>query len=190
MRGLTDVQPQLSLFISGVLFAFPDDIPDVLQNTNYALIAKAGAYDPEKPFLPWAISFAKNQILAYRKQKGRERLVFDNDLLNLYERAAFAPVPGDGSAPQFDHLSECLERLPAAERDLVERHYFRGEALARIARTDGRQASAVRVSVFRIRKALGDCIDHFCRLEKASSAVSAPALSPADALMADVVGLE
>ena len=188
MRGLTDVQPQLSLFISGVLFAFPDDVADVLQDTNYALIAKAGTYDPGKPFLPWAISFAKNQIRAYRTRKGRERLVFDNDLLDLYERAAFASAPAGGASARSDHLAECLERLSADERNLIERHYFRGEAFTRIAQTERRQESAVRVAVFRIRKSLGDCIDRFCRLGGVQPA-SAPsaALSSLDALMSDVI---
>jgi DNA-directed RNA polymerase specialized sigma24 family protein len=50
---------------------------DVLQETNAALLEKAKEYDPGKPFIAWAIGFARMQVLAWRKKQTRDRLVLD-----------------------------------------------------------------------------------------------------------------
>ncbi len=52
----------------------------VLQETNVALLEKAGEFDAARLFVPWAVSFARFQVLAWRKRQARDRLVLDDEL--------------------------------------------------------------------------------------------------------------
>src|SRR5687767_1685246 len=60
---------------------------DVLQETNVVLWEKAGEYDHDRPFLPWAYRVAHFQVLAYRKRLSRDKLVFDDELLGVVSDA-------------------------------------------------------------------------------------------------------
>ena len=55
-------------------------------------------------------------------------------------------------------LRECLETLAPESRDVVREHYVDGQSLESIARRQGRKAGTVRMTLLRIRSALGECI--------------------------------
>jgi len=129
---------------------------DVLQETNAALLEKAGEYDESRPFVPWAIGFAQTQVLAWRKRQSRDRLVLDDDLFAaVAERLSIeAPPPNR----RLDALERCLGHLPPASRELVEARYSLGETVQAIAARLGRSVNVVSVSLFRVRQALLDCV--------------------------------
>ncbi len=56
---------------------------DVVQETNLALWRKFDEFNPDRPFLPWAFAFARNQVLANMRNKGRERVLVDAELVEL-----------------------------------------------------------------------------------------------------------
>ena len=56
------------------------DAEDILQETAVALWQKAADYNPDLPFLPWAMQFARNKIYQHRR-KNHNRLVLDNDII-------------------------------------------------------------------------------------------------------------
>src|SRR5581483_4583915 len=67
---------------------------DVLQETNAALLEKADEYDPARPFVAWAVGFARMQVMAWRKRLTRDRLVFDDELFAvLADRLVTDPLP-------------------------------------------------------------------------------------------------
>ena len=87
MQRLVDVQTELYCFVSTVMGSNKSDVSDVVQETNRALIEHADGYDVARPFLPWALGFAKNQVLCHYKKCKRDRLVFDEELMARFERA-------------------------------------------------------------------------------------------------------
>jgi RNA polymerase sigma-70 factor (ECF subfamily) len=91
----------------------------VLQETNLALWDKAGDYDVDRPFLPWAYRVAYLQILAHRKRRTRGRLLFDERLLS--ELAEEAEDRDDDLDRRLEALGDCLARLPGHRRDLIDR---------------------------------------------------------------------
>jgi RNA polymerase sigma-70 factor, ECF subfamily len=129
---------------------------DVLQETNAALLEKAAEFDPKRQFVPWAVAFARTQILSWRKRQARDRLVLDDDLFAaLADRLAVeSPAPN----LRLDALEGCLGKLPQPSRELVEARYARGESVQSIAERLGRTVNVVSVSLFRVRQALLDCI--------------------------------
>lgn len=130
---------------------------DVLQETNLKLCRKAGAYDAEQPFLRWAYSFARNEVLSWRTRQARSKLVFDDDLV-LRIADLFDAV--DGHAEQrLAALEQCVEKLPERQRELVASRYGRGEAVQDIAERTGMAENATAALFYRLRKALAACVE-------------------------------
>jgi RNA polymerase sigma-70 factor (ECF subfamily) len=120
------------------------------------LLEKANDYDPTRPFAPWALAFARFQVMAWRKRQSRDRLVLDDALVDaLADR-----ITADSAAPgrRLDALEKCLNKLPAESRQLVDARYSRGDPVQEIAAKLGRSVNVVSVTLFRIRKALLDCM--------------------------------
>jgi RNA polymerase sigma-70 factor (ECF subfamily) len=148
---------QSALYASiAALLGGVDGANDVLQETNVVLLEKAAEYEPLRPFLPWAMTFARFQVLAWRKRQSRDRLVIDDELLTcLADRLAAESARSDR---RLDALERCLNQLPPDSRRLVDARYVNGEAVQDIASRLQRSVNVVSVSLFRIRKALLDCV--------------------------------
>jgi RNA polymerase sigma-70 factor, ECF subfamily len=141
----------ISTLLGGVVGA-----QDVLQETNVALLEKAGEYDPARPFVAWALTFAKFQVLAWRKRQTRDRLVLDD---TLFAAVADKLVMVDvAPSRQLDAIEGCLNKLVPEWRRLVDARYVDGEAVQDIAQRLGCTVNVVSVTLFRIRKALLDCV--------------------------------
>jgi RNA polymerase sigma-70 factor (ECF subfamily) len=130
---------------------------DVVQETNAALLEKAAEYDPARPFVPWAVGFARTQVMAWRKRLTRDRLVFDDELFAvLADRLVTDPLPAPSR--RLEALERCLGKLPSVSRELVDARYARGESVQDIAARLGRSENVVSVSLFRVRQTLLTCI--------------------------------
>ena len=152
---LTSHQSTLYAAISALLGGV-QGAQDVLQETNIVLLEKAGEYDPSRPFAPWALAFARFQVMAWRKRQSRDRLVLDDDLIAaLADRLAANSVsPGQ----RLDALEKCLSKLPTEARKIVDARYVQGDPVQEIAARLGRSVNVVSVTLFRIRKTLLDCV--------------------------------
>lgn len=187
MKRLTDVQQDLLHFVAGALVVYPDDVKDVVQNINYSLISHAKEYRVDLPFLPWAISFAKTQIRIYVQKRQREKLVFDDELLDSYEKSAFSTdSTPDAAAEQRKHLATCLGKLSSAQHRLISLHYLQRRTLRQIAKEEQKPESTIHMTVFRARKALADCIQRLCRLD-AQGGGTEPPYTAFDELLIQVI---
>lgn len=154
-QHLTGCQSALYAFIV-TLLGGAEGARDVLQETNLILWKKAAEYDPSQPFQRWAYTFARFQTMAWLKKQSRSRLVLDEELVQRV--AAECEARDIGETRQLEALDQCLGKLPAAQRELVKSRYFQREPVNDIAARTGRPEGAVAVTLFRIRKALFDCI--------------------------------
>lgn len=131
---------------------------DVLQETNLVLWRKIEEYDRRRPFLPWAFSVARYQVLANLRDRKRDRVLLDSELVESMSREA------EMVASQIDSIREalnrCLQQLNSSNRRLIERRYFESESLNDIAESTSRTAGAVKVALLRVRKQLAKCIQH------------------------------
>lgn len=130
---------------------------DVLQETNLALWEKAHEYDFDRPFLPWAYRFAYLQVLAHRKRRSREKMVFDDELLGrvaeAFERRCCEPDR------RLELLDGCVGKLAPHHKELVDRKYRRGESVNAIAGELNTEPNTIAAKLYRIRKLLMDCIE-------------------------------
>jgi RNA polymerase sigma-70 factor (ECF subfamily) len=155
-RELTQSQSDLFVYISA-LTGSAEAARDILQETNLVLCRESGRYDTSRPFLPWARTVAYYQVLSWRKRNYRERLVFDDALLEDIAES----LNGETAVPhaQLDALAGCLKKLPERMRSLFEARYAKGLRVDELAAACGRAPNAVAASLYRIRQLLRACIE-------------------------------
>ncbi len=153
---MTAEQSRLFGFIY-TLIPNAEEAKDVLQDVNLILWRKADAYQEGTNFGAWSRTIARYQALAYCKKRHRDRLVFDDELI---ERIAEAT---ERRRPAFDErtnaLEKCLETLTDQDRELIRDRYGDDQTLAVIAQRLGRSASRVSNIMFNIRSRLFECIE-------------------------------
>ena len=105
---------------------------------QWCLWQKFDEFDATRDFRKWAFGVARYQALAYLRDRVRDRHVFDDALVHrLAEDAAAADQRHEA---QREALDQCLQKLPAAQRELVLAAYTKGtrmDELAARARADG-----------------------------------------------------
>jgi RNA polymerase sigma-70 factor, ECF subfamily len=153
---LTSHQRDLYVYIDTLLMG-DGATPDVLQDTNVALWSRIQDFDFQRPFLPWAYGFAYQRVLAFRKSCSRSRLVFNDEVLELIS----AGYVGDGESAdsRLAALRFCIEKLGSDQTDLLHDRYVEKMSVKSLASRLSRSANQVSVQLFRIRDALGRCIE-------------------------------
>src|SRR5262245_66285386 len=105
-----------------------DDAEEVLQRTATVLWEKFGEYDREREFLPWALRVAYFEVLNFRKQIARDRLVFREDVMEMLAEARQSQVAQ--LEAQRRALALCLGELSEQDQALLRRRYADSEPVA------------------------------------------------------------
>jgi RNA polymerase sigma-70 factor, ECF subfamily len=153
---LTSHQRDLFAYID-MLMAGDTAVPDVLQDTNLALWSRLADFDFDRPFLPWAFGFAYQRVLAWRKTRSRSRLVFSDEILELISEVYLQDTTT--ADVRLAALRTCLEKLDADDARLVQERYVDRAAVKSLASRFGQTANQISVRLFRIRHALGRCVE-------------------------------
>jgi RNA polymerase sigma-70 factor (ECF subfamily) len=148
-------EQQLNAFVLALVPHWPD-ADEIVQQTRIRLWEQFHDYDADKDFGAWARAIAYYQVLTFRKQSGRRAAVLSSAAI---EKLAAEVEQVADLSPRHAALAECVERLPAAQRELLARSYSGEESIQSLAQRMGRSFSAVRQSLFRLRKALYRCIE-------------------------------
>lgn len=153
---LTQSQRRLFGFIYSLV---PDytQANDILQETNLALCKSADKYDPAKNFTAWAYKVARFQLMAHMKKYKRNRLVFDEELLDLV--AEDAEEDAERLEDMRKVLNICLSKLPEKQRSLIASRYEGNASIKSVAEAFQRSEGAITQSLFRIRSALMKCVE-------------------------------
>jgi RNA polymerase sigma-70 factor (ECF subfamily) len=145
---------QSSLF-HYILSLVPDraSAEDILQETNLVVWRKASEFDPFLPFMPWACRIALFQVKAHRRDQARDRHIFDDDVLDQLA----------GEAPTSTEARPIEIGLPEKQRELILARYQPGASVDTLAESSGLTANALSQSLFRIRRALAECLERQLR---------------------------
>jgi RNA polymerase sigma-70 factor (ECF subfamily) len=155
IAALTRHQPALAAFCHAQLVN-PQDAQEALQTTCVKLWDKAAEWDPRTEFLPWAFAVARFTILSHIRDRMRDRLIFDEDVV-----AAMAEDTETVAAELEERrqaLGNCLEKLPAEQREILQAHYLTGRTVREIAEATQRSESGIKMILLRLREQLSDCI--------------------------------
>ena len=92
------------------------DAAEVLQDVSVLLWKKWDQYDPERPFVPWAIRFAYLEVLKWRQKLARERKGVSNASRGM--KGSMGLPPQETSMIPIGH---CNSVLPGFEWQRRER---------------------------------------------------------------------
>jgi RNA polymerase sigma-70 factor (ECF subfamily) len=132
------------------------DAEDVLQETAATLWSKFDGFAPGTNFVAWAYQVARFKIQYYYDRETRERRLFSRAFVDLI--ADRTEEMADELSELQPKLAECMQRLPAADREVVERCYGSEDTLPKVAAQLGRPVNTVKSILKRARRALYDCI--------------------------------
>jgi RNA polymerase sigma-70 factor (ECF subfamily) len=153
--ALTRHQPALEAFCHAQL-ANRQDAQEALQLTCVKLWEKATEWDATTEFLPWAFAVARFTVLSLVRDRMRDRLVFDEDVVLAMAEET------ETVAAEFEErreaLATCLQKLKGEQRGILLAHYLTGRTVREIASATRRSESAVKMTLLRLRAQLSECI--------------------------------
>lgn len=152
---LTRHQPAIGAFCHAQLGS-RQEAQEVLQTTCVTLWQKASEWDASRPFLPWAFGIARFTVMAHLRDRGRERLIFDEDVVS--SMAAESEAYAAGHEDRREALRECFERLTNENRELLRLHYVAGHSIKELTRHFERSESALKMNLLRLRQQLSLCV--------------------------------
>ena len=133
------------------------DAEDVLQATNIKLWEKEEEWDRARPFLPWALGVAHFTVMSHFRDRQRDHLVFEEDVMQAMEihlRDAAERTPDLVLA-----LRHCLGGMAEEPREILRAHYVGGWSLEEVSRSTGRSVSGVKSLLLRLRRSLAQCVN-------------------------------
>ena len=123
---------------------------DAVQETLIAIHARRATYDPALPFTAWVYGIARYKLIdEFRRIKRRPTVPLEDpgDLFG-HDDTAEAIAKRD--------VTKLLDKLPPAKRALVKDIKLHGVSVAEAAQRTGLSESAVKVTVHRAIKSLGE----------------------------------
>lgn len=151
----SESEAALQAFVRALLPS-SSDASQVSQDVAVVLWQKFVDFDATRDFRKWAFGVARYQVLAFLRDRGRDRHVFSGDLVDELADQAEEAVPRHRA--QQEALETCLGKLPESQRVLVLAAYAEGVRMDELASKRGQTAMSLYKALQRIRKALMECV--------------------------------
>ncbi|MCM8534992.1 MAG: sigma-70 family RNA polymerase sigma factor [Lentisphaeraceae bacterium] len=145
----------LRCFIRSLLPSW-NDVDDLMQEISLTLWEKFSTFDQQTEFLKWAYVVARFKVMNFRSKKGRERLHFDDDVLELLA-SEIEDEEEDEKLPE-KALHSCIEKLPEARRQLLLNSSQKGVTVKSIAEELGKTPKSLYRTLDRLKIKLFECI--------------------------------
>jgi RNA polymerase sigma-70 factor, ECF subfamily len=156
ISALTRHQPALEAFCYAQL-GNRQDAQEVLQATCVKLWEKSADWNPASEFLPWAFAVARFSVLSHIRDRMRDRLIFDEDVvLAMAEETQTLAAEFED---RREALGTCLQKVKPEQLDLLQEHYIAGRSIRELSSATGRSESAVKMILLRLREQLSACIN-------------------------------
>jgi RNA polymerase sigma-70 factor, ECF subfamily len=155
MRLFLQAEPRIYGYIRSQVLQRAD-AEDLLQEAAAVLWSKFDQFAPDSNFVAWACQVARFKVQHYHRTRGRNRLLFTEDFLDIVARTTEA-IADDLQELEIA-LAGCMERLKETERDVVQRSYGTGATLNVLAADLGRPVGTIKDILARARRTLYQCI--------------------------------
>ena len=132
------------------------DAEDVLQRASVVMWRRFATFERGTDFVAWATTVAFYEVRNFQRVTGRSRLQFDDELMQTLAAERSQNVRQWNA--RAEALEICVEKLDAANRDLVEAIYTRGMEIQALAEQQGRAAQTLYNKLNFIRRALAECV--------------------------------
>ncbi len=136
-----------------------DAVDEVMQEVSVVLWRKFAELESDDGFLKWAYVIARYEVLMYRRRAARDRLIFDEDVLNQLA----IDIESSNLAEEMEQrqacLSKCLQRLEESDRRLLMAAYNQNERIVDLADRLNCSANSLYKTLGRLRRRLLLCIE-------------------------------
>lgn len=143
-----------------------DAVDEVMQETSLVAWRKFTQFESGTNFMAWAAAIARFEALKHLRRQSRERLVFNDDILDLLAEETLEDV--DTLEHQRVALSTCLEKLDSRQKQLLQLAYQPGVKFHEVAAQAGKSTQAFYKTIQRLRASLLTCAER--QLKQASGA--------------------
>lgn len=152
-------QARLRAFIAGYVpqAAWVDDLA---QQTFVSAYRSLKSFRVGSDFYAWLRQIAYNHLRAELEKTNRRKRLETTYLQEVAAAELSRQVEKAGPEDDvLDVLRDCVGRLPETSLLIVRRHYADGAPLAEIAGSLGRPANSLKVTLFKIRARLRECVE-------------------------------
>jgi len=152
----TQAQRRVEAFIYSLVADF-HETDDILQNVAMVVVRKREEYNPDQPFLPWALQIAKFEVLKHRRKVARDRHAFGesviDDVLTTFEQD---PID---LAERRQALVDCVRESSEPHRKVLLLRYVENLQPQEIASRLRIGGSNARMTLKRAREAVRKCVE-------------------------------
>ena len=134
------------------------DADDVMQEVSIVLWKKFSSFREGADFKAWAFGVTRFEVLAWLRDKGRDRLVLDEEV--VLKIAHEAETHESVLSRQRDALERCMEKVPQEQRALIMRAYQPQAQMQEVAQSSGRSVTGFYQWLHRVRMMLLECIQN------------------------------
>src|ERR1700722_13988736 len=134
------------------------DADDVLQEASLVMWDKFDENHPPDDFAAWGCRIAYYKVLEFRKRCRRGRVFFSQELLDRLAETAIEQADALQLDERQEALRDCIDKLPARDRDLLARRLAPDATTQSTAAEVGRSVDAVYKALSKIRQTLFDCV--------------------------------
>lgn len=153
-EALSRIAVRLRGYFARRLFAWPDEVEDLVQETLLALHLQRGTYDSSLPVSAWVHAIARHKLVDALRRHGRREAL--HEPLDDQDED-FAPVVL-AEQPARRDLRVLLDSLPAAQQQAILLTKIAGLSMTEASRRTGVSVSALKVQVHRGLKRLGQLV--------------------------------
>ena len=155
LRLFAEHEPAVRTYVRSLVVS-RTDAAEVMQEVAVMLWQKFDEFDGGRDFRKWAFGVARYIVLSYRRDRGRDRLVFDDALIE--QLATEAALVSESHDLQREALDHCLQKLTTQQRELVLSAYGSKVNIGLLAEERGQTPMSLYKVLHRIRQALLDCV--------------------------------
>ena len=155
LRAFAAAEPTIRAFVRR-LVPLRADADDVMQETVVVLWEKFSQFKEGADFRAWAFGVARFEVLAWRRDKGRDRLVLAEDVVEFLADETAQDEPR--LSGQREALEACLKKAAPEQRALLLEAYQPDAEIQQVAANSGRTVAGFYQWLHRMRRLLLDCV--------------------------------
>lgn len=156
-RQWTSAQPKIASYIRSVVRDH-HEAEDILQRVATIAFRKFDTFTSSNggSFAAWTCTIARYELMRWRRDKARSKIIFNDD--TIARLADAQAMISDELDSRKDALQNCIEQLDNKARRFLELRYLSDLTPSKIADQVGSTPNTIRVTLFRIRQVLEQCI--------------------------------
>ncbi len=132
------------------------DADDLMQETASVMWENFNRFEPGTNFVSWAVTIAKFQVMRYRKQHQRSRIILSDKAYDLL--VTETEKVQEESQDRLQALRNCLNKLSENDQQFIKMRYHEGASARIVAQKVGTSIDAVYRYSARLNHLLLGCV--------------------------------